>query len=29
MDFGCEDETGDGCTGIMGYANMSTSVFTP
>ena len=29
MDIGCEDETGDGCTGIMDYANMSTSVFTP
>jgi hypothetical protein len=29
VDIGCEDETGDGCTAIMGFASMSTGVFTP
>lgn len=29
VDFGCGDTNGDGCMAIMGFASLSTSVFTP
>jgi hypothetical protein len=29
VDIACADETGDGCTAVMGFASMSTGVFTP
>lgn len=29
VDIGCEDQTGDGCNGFMGFTSLSTGVYTP
>jgi len=29
VDIGCEDSTGDGCSAFLGFANLSTGVYTP